>query len=146
MTEDLRQRAEQAASWFEHKASLYTAWATSIGTGSYTRVAKRATADGQLIRDLLTSLEAITRERGEAMLVLNPSMPESGLVDACRQVKQAAISEADNSSVLERKLAEAEAREWRAFEEPCMCCRSKTGNCQDGCRCNQQQPREERSS
>jgi len=31
----------------------------------------------------------------EAITVLAPNMPESGLVDACRQVKQVAISEAD---------------------------------------------------
>jgi len=35
------------------------------------------------------------------MRVLDVNMPESGLVDACKQVKQVAISEADNSEKLE---------------------------------------------
>jgi hypothetical protein len=42
-------------------------------------------------------------EIAAAMAVLKPNMPESGLVDACKQVKQAAISAMDNSDVLERK-------------------------------------------
>lgn len=51
----------------------------------------------------LAQLEA---ETAEAMLVLDPSMPESGLVDACRQVKQAAVSHAENCETLERKILE----------------------------------------
>lgn len=39
-------------------------------------------------------------DEAEAMKVLQPNMPESGLVDACRQVKQAAITHADNSEKL----------------------------------------------
>ncbi len=51
----------------------------------------------------------LTEERAEALKVLSPSMPESGLVDACRQVKQVAISEADNSEKLELALQQAQA-------------------------------------
>ena len=40
-----------------------------------------------------------------AMTILAPNMPESGLPDACRQVKQVAISEADNNERLEAALA-----------------------------------------
>ena len=37
----------------------------------------------------------------EAIEALQPNMPTSGLVDACRQVKQVAISEADNAEKAE---------------------------------------------
>ena len=47
------------------------------------------------------------KEIADAMVVLAPNMPESGLVDACRQVKQVAISEADNSEKAEQQLAGA---------------------------------------
>ncbi len=53
--------------------------------------------------------DAIARERQEiahAMKVLAPNVPESGLVDAARQVKQVAITEAENSTLLERKCQE----------------------------------------
>jgi hypothetical protein len=56
-------------------------------------------------------------ERERAMKVLQPNVPESGLEDACRQVKQAAISWRDNYEtmeyvydILKAKLEEAEAR------------------------------------
>lgn len=39
-----------------------------------------------------------------AMRVLKPNMPESGLVDACKQVKQVAISEAGNAESLRASL------------------------------------------
>lgn len=41
----------------------------------------------------------------EATCVLAPSMSQSGLVDACRQVKQAAISWADNAEKLDARIA-----------------------------------------
>ncbi len=37
-------------------------------------------------------------------------MPESGLVDACKQVKQVAISEADNSEKAEQEILTLRAR------------------------------------
>lgn len=40
---------------------------------------------------------ALAKERDAAIAVLNPNVPESGLVDACRQVKQVAVSESANS-------------------------------------------------
>jgi hypothetical protein len=71
---------------------------------------------------LRAALEACQQERDEAMDVLNPNVRESGLVDACRQVKQVAISEADNAQSAEASLAdmvralrELEA-EWRRLE------------------------------
>lgn len=51
---------------------------------------------------------ALREEIATAMTVLKPNMPESGLVDACKQVKQVAISEADNSEKFEAALAEAQ--------------------------------------
>lgn len=60
-------------------------------------------------RWLVAAYDAAKRERDEAMRVLAPNVPESGLVDACRQIKQAAISEADNSSVCEAKITAAQA-------------------------------------
>jgi chromosome segregation ATPase len=60
---------------------------------------------GQVV---FAELKAAKQEHSEAMRVLAPNMPESGLVDACRQVKQAAISSADNCEVLEAKLVQAE--------------------------------------
>lgn len=50
------------------------------------------------------TVERLTRERNEALKVLAPNMPESGLVDACKQVKQVAISEADNAEQAESAL------------------------------------------
>lgn len=68
------------------------------------------------MRDLMTAFaaevarrEQAERERNEAMSVLAPNMPESGLVDACKQVKQAAISEADNATVAEARLTALQA-------------------------------------
>jgi len=52
-----------------------------------------------------SALTEARQEIADAMAVLQPNMPESGLVDACKQVKQVAISEADNSNVLESRLA-----------------------------------------
>lgn len=48
-------------------------------------------------------------EVAEALRILAPSMPSSGLIDACKQVKQVAISEADNSEVAEAALTRLRA-------------------------------------
>lgn len=61
-------------------------------------------ADAEAERDRLRE------EVAKAMAVLNPNVPESGLEDACRQVKQVAISEAENSDVAIAKLAALKAR------------------------------------
>lgn len=65
----------------------------------------------------ITFLQA---EIAQAMKVLQPNMPESGLVDACRQIKQVAISEADNSSKMEARLHALEqqgiSQEWQTIE------------------------------
>lgn len=52
--------------------------------------------------------ERLAHEQQEAMAVLAPNMPESGLVDACRQIKQVAISEADNSTQFMARAERAE--------------------------------------
>ena len=56
-------------------------------------IAEIANAYPRLVKELR---ERIEREQ-EAMGALDPSMPQSGLVDACKQLKQAYISEADNA-------------------------------------------------
>lgn len=58
-------------------------------------------------RDYIIAAES---QIAEAMDVLSPSMRGSGLVDACRQVKQAAISEAGNARKLEALLAERDTQ------------------------------------
>lgn len=45
---------------------------------------------------------ALKKEISEALAILAPSMPKSGLVDAARQVKQVAISEKDNAEKLDK--------------------------------------------
>src|SRR6476620_1423834 len=52
---------------------------------------------------LIAAIRSYQARESEAMAVLAPSMPENGLVDACRQVKQVAISEANNSNTIERR-------------------------------------------
>lgn len=59
------------------------------------------------VADLSLRAERVEQERDEAMRVLAPNMPESGLVDACKQVKQVAISEVDNSEKAEAALSTA---------------------------------------
>lgn len=49
--------------------------------------------------------QRIEREQ-EAMAILEPSMPESGLVDACKQLKQAYISEHDNAETADQIIAD----------------------------------------
>lgn len=63
----------------------------------------------QEIATLRADLSRVQGEIARAMQVLAPNVPESGLEDACRQVKQVAISEADNSATLERALARVQA-------------------------------------
>lgn len=57
---------------------------------------------------LLTELAEMEKERAEALKILATRSGDD-LLDACRQVKQVAISEADNSEKLDAALAEAEA-------------------------------------
>lgn len=64
----------------------------------------------ETIRQLEAQIATLTQERGEAMKVLAPNMPESGLIDACRQVKQVAVSEAGNSTDWMNRAEAAEAR------------------------------------
>ncbi len=71
--------------------------------------AKNAPSAAYTLR-AVAQLQRLQREVATAMGVLKPNMPESGLVDACRQVKQAAISEADNSAMAEAELQRLTAR------------------------------------
>lgn len=57
---------------------------------------------------LLRALDAANEQIDAAMKVLDPAMPESGIEDAARQVKQVAITEADNCNILTERLREAE--------------------------------------
>lgn len=59
---------------------------------------------------LLTRLSQAEAERSAAMKVLDPSMPESGLEDACRQLKQAYVSADGNVDTLEQRVAELTAQ------------------------------------
>lgn len=52
---------------------------------------------------LCATVRALRAEREAAMRVLNPSMPENGLEDACRQRVQAFISCDDNCDELEKQ-------------------------------------------
>lgn len=70
-----------------------------------------------LVLDLSAQLEAAEKRECEAMAVLVPNMPESGLVDACKQVKQVAVSEADNSSNLEAQLAAVQAERDELYQQ-----------------------------
>lgn len=62
------------------------------------------------VADLTTSRDALQGELDKALKVLAPSMPESGIEDAARQVKQAAISAAGNCDDLEAQVKALEAR------------------------------------
>ena len=78
----------------------------------------------------------------EAMAVLQPNMPESGLVDACRQVKQVAISEADNAERLEADL-KAETEENNVLREKLAALNGQTcGTCRHWDRGNSRVPGE----
>lgn len=50
------------------------------------------------VATIKAALQTLTEEREQALDILTPNMRESGLLDACRQVKQVAISEAANST------------------------------------------------
>lgn len=58
---------------------------------------------------LCATVKQLRAERDATMKVLEPSMPESGLEDAARQLKQAYISERDNAEVADARLKEVEA-------------------------------------
>lgn len=62
-----------------------------------------------LLYEATNILQVALQEKSEVMHVLAPNMPESGLIDACRQVKQATISEADNSKKTEAERGETHA-------------------------------------
>lgn len=68
---------------------------------------------------IITEHEAVEkrlrREVEEALEVLDPSMPENGLVDACRQVKQVAISQAGNVKTANQRIEELEEVEKNDF-------------------------------
>lgn len=59
-----------------------------------------------LVRQLRSERDATLAEIDAAMNVLQPSMPESGIEDACRQRMQAYISERDNAEKFLERLAE----------------------------------------
>lgn len=61
----------------------------------------------QVVKQLIGRIRELEAERDRAMKVLNPSMPESGLEDACRQLAQAHLSEVGNVETLTAQLAEA---------------------------------------
>lgn len=65
---------------------------------------------------LCATVKQLRAEREAAMKVLEPSMPESGLEDACRQLKQAYISEADNCTTLESQLEQLRAERVRLLD------------------------------
>jgi len=59
--------------------------------------------------DVDARISDLQQRLAEAMGVLSPNMPENGLVDACRQVKQVAITQSENCETLEQRLAERQA-------------------------------------
>jgi hypothetical protein len=78
------------------------------------------------LTQLQAERDALQQERDEAMRVLSPNMPESGLVDACKQVKQAQITAASNFSDLEAVsgFCEAHTPTIPMPHEECPCCRA----------------------
>lgn len=62
----------------------------------------------------LARLKTVCRDKDAeiqaAMRILDPSMSEQGLVDACRQRMQAYISERDNAATAEKELEEVKER------------------------------------
>ena len=62
-------------------------------------------------------IATLTRERADAMELINPSMPGSGLTDAIRQKLQALVSEQDNAAEASRQLDEARAEVERLRKE-----------------------------
>jgi len=80
-----------------------------VGNGGYLTCANLTSCNepsvGVMIDQLRDQLAESRAEVKAAMAVLTPSMPESGLVDACRQVKQAAISWRDNRAAVDAENA-----------------------------------------
>lgn len=100
---------------FRAEADRYLAMADEERDNPYERHAylKARHAEQMLHYAVAAAVEAelsrVQQERDEALAVLAPNMPGSGLVDACRQVKQVAISEAGNSSDWMTRAEKAEA-------------------------------------
>lgn len=86
--------AEELARWRADQANLIIAAKASV----YPEV-----------EALAAKLQEAEQEIAAAMVILAPNIQSSGLVDACKQVKQVAISEADNSEKFEAKLQEIRA-------------------------------------
>lgn len=72
------------------------------------QTARFTTPYADQVRALCASLRVARAEIAAAMKVLEPSMPENGLEDACRQRMQAYITERDNCETLESRLAQVE--------------------------------------
>lgn len=102
-------RAEQQpgemASSYKHELSLIEADTQRGVTDCSTPVFQRVRNIVEYLAQAEAALTTLRAEVAEALKVLDPNVPESGLVDACKQVKQVAISEADNSEVAEAQLA-----------------------------------------
>jgi hypothetical protein len=66
-------------------------------------------------------VERLRSEIARAMAIPQPNMPESGLEDACRQLKQAYVSERDNAETADKLLTEAqvELAEYEGIEGRC---------------------------
>ena len=77
--------------------------------------------------------ERLKAEIQAAMKVLAPNVPESGIEDAARQVKQVAITAMDNSEQFKRRLAEAErvlreyANSKRCYDKACAYFKARQG-------------------
>ena len=81
---------------------------------AFSDLAKEAESSRERVREL-------EGERAAAMVVLEPSMPESGLEDACRQLKQAYISERDNAEegpqrMKDAMLAKTKTMDWHVYK------------------------------
>lgn len=70
-----------------------------------TRLQELCKTAASIDMELRRQVESLTAERGHAMAILTPNMPESGLEDACCQLKQAYISEADNAEKCDAMLS-----------------------------------------
>lgn len=108
MRKDEQDQAWQPIKTAPERRKVFVSWVNALGKRRTTCAAFYPAGTVTKAYDLIS---AITEERdrllaeiAEAMKVLAPNMPESGLVDACKQVKQVAISEADNSANLEAQL------------------------------------------
>jgi hypothetical protein len=106
---------DRRAAWTNDKlASLAAAHAAD--SDSMDLITNDHVDQRQALAKALRERDTLKDERAEAMKVLAPNVPESGLVDACRQVKQVAISEAGNSTDLESRLSSL-LRDLRAMGE-----------------------------